>query len=268
MVSRKEVLCQIKSLNNRILSEINNPKIKREHLLGTVNVLQSKIYINSNIDDILWFIENGLGSCNNVLDFGCGNGYLSYMLSFFIPNVSGCEYMGKWDVSGIDPHDYIDISGFIHGLIKQAKKIDFRYYTKFPLDYEDEYFDGIVLYAVIEHIDRNIIDSMFRELYRILKPSGCLYIAKLPRQFSYQEFLAKRLNLLAHSALYSKEDIVNLLNKHSFRVTNLSRTGLFFNFPTKITNVFHPFARLSEAILRFSPLSLLSHDFRLVAQKF
>lgn len=234
---------------------------------GMINFFESKTYIASNIDDVLWFYLNGLSEENKILDFGAGGGYITYLLSYN-NEVSAYEYDGVWTDQEFDKNDYVTAFSFVQKTINEIdNKIKFNYYKTLPLNEEGGVYDGIILYAVIEHIDSVIENDVFRELRRLLKPEGFLYIAKLPRVFSYQEYIARRLKLGAHSNLFTKKKIRKLLEKYGFGIIKIEKNGLFFNHPNKITNLFFPLTSRLEIILKHTPLNFFSHDYRIIARK-
>ena len=47
---------------------------------------------------------------------------------------------------------------------------------KLPLPFQDNYFDEIIAQDVIEHISHTKVEELLRELYRILKHNGRIYI--------------------------------------------------------------------------------------------
>jgi predicted SAM-dependent methyltransferase len=74
------------------------------------------------------------------------------------------------------------IEGFVNVDIDAELKPDevFDFRKKFP--YKDDSVDEIVMYHVIEHIERKYQDSVLTECWRVLKPNGKLTI-------TYPEFL-------------------------------------------------------------------------------
>jgi SAM-dependent methyltransferase len=244
------------------------PKNVFKWLKGVVHFLESKTYMASNIDDILWFYANGLSKDSKIMDFGAGGGYITYLISQDDNEISAYEYKGDWTDQEFTKDDYVIAFSFVQKIINESdEKIKFKYYSSLPLDEKDEVYDGIILYAVVEHIDPTIESNVFKELYRLLKPGGSLYIAKLPRVLSYQEYLAKKLGLGSHSNLFTKKKISKLLNKYGLEVTKIEKTDLFFSHPNKITNFFFPITHRLEKVLKFTPLNYFSHCYRLVAKK-
>ena len=237
---------------------------------GILGVINSRAYLQSNVDDLFWFFDNGMGKCQNVLDFGCGSGYLTLMLSRFINKVHGHEYQGKWVGQSYGNSSYHNGFLFIQSFIKKMLgSPSFGFYKSLPLKFENESFDGIVLYAVIEHLDKSIENEVLKEIHRVLKPGGFVFIAKLPRKNSYQERICPLLKINSHERLYTEKDVSEILNRNGFEITKIDKTGMFINHPNGIVNVIFPFFRIAEfCIDKFLPiLKIFSHDFRVVAVK-
>jgi ubiquinone/menaquinone biosynthesis C-methylase UbiE len=243
------------SKNNK---NFNENEIK---LVRRINeVVNSKTYINSNINDLLWFWANGLNKCEKIIDFGCGSGYITYLLSSMNRSVIGYEYVGKWVGQDVSIKEYKNVLDYFHNLLKKRKSLDFKYYNSLPLNIKNESVNGVVMYAVLEHFDKDILDSTLKEIKRILKKDGFLFIGKLPRKYSYQEWLARFFGLKSHKNLFTKKMIFNLFEKYGIKVQKIESIGLFFNHPNKITNFLYPITKI-EKYLRFLPVV---HDYRLI----
>jgi SAM-dependent methyltransferase len=91
-----------------------------------------------------------------VLDLGCGAG-----LPF-------TQYLSeKYDVIGIDISDkQIELAK------KNVPKATFIRMDMTELDFEENYFGGILAYFSIIHIPREEHQALFTDLYRILQPNG------------------------------------------------------------------------------------------------
>lgn len=96
---------------------------------------------------------------SRILDIGCGPG--KFLYRFFLTG-------GKHQLYGLDRNKC---------LIKEVfSKVCFATHdlNDLPLPYEDNYFDAVLSTHVIEHLKDPL--SLFKEAYRILKPSGFLYV--------------------------------------------------------------------------------------------
>jgi len=263
----------IASIKNLIIQELANLPKKSNvtaWVSGIINVLDSKTMITSNIDDVSWFHKNGMSHCQSILDFGCGSGYITYIISRYCNKVTAYEYNGEWVGQQYTPSEYFKAFSLVQNIVKtNNQNIDFNFYNKLPLSIDSNSFDGIVMYAVIEHLDKSIESPVLNEINRILKPGGYLFIAKLPRVLSYQEHLARILKIGSHEILYSRKKIINLLHAHGFTIKVIEKTGMFFNHPNKYTNLFFPFlSRIETLINKFFPfLKIFAHDYRIIAVK-
>lgn len=269
---RHQLYEEINLLKEKLTKELSMSAFcgdERKWLNGMVDILGSKNYASSNVNDILWFYSHGLSKKDKIIDFGTGGGYIAHLASHITEKVIAYEYEGKWIGQDFNNKEYINVFSFMQKLVNEIddKKVKFNFYQSLPINEKDESCDGIILYAVIEHIDSEIEEKVFKELYRILKPSGFLYIAKLPRLFSYQEFIARKLGLASHNNLFTKNKINILLETYGFKSIKMEKTGLFFNHPNKIVNFFYFLTSKLEYILKYTPIAILSHDLRIIAQK-
>lgn len=125
------------------------------HIVSYVQDEQS----NSLITKIKPFFPKG----TRILDIGCGYG------SFVI---AACKY-------GYEAHG-IEIEKFEHACAIQKASLEgidsarFTHGSALALPYEDEFFDGVTFWNVLEHISD--FKGALREAKRVLKPSGKLFI--------------------------------------------------------------------------------------------
>lgn len=98
-----------------------------------------------------------------VLDAGCGDGwYCAYMQE------SGAEVHGS-DFSG----KAISFAEII------LPKVSFKVGSLLELPYEDNFFDVVFSFQVLEHIPPADLPQAIKEVYRVLKPGG-LFIPSVP----------------------------------------------------------------------------------------
>lgn len=262
---------KIRSLHkllNKKLSRAKPSSSVRKWILSYIDLLESKYYVKSNIDDLLWFSKNGLSKNDRIMDFGTGGGYIAYLTADLVKTIIAYEYKEKWKNQNYSNSTYFAAFTFAQKTISKIEsKIQFKFYRDLPLKESNKSFDGIILYAVIEHIDPKIRNNILSELYRILKTNGRLYIAKLPRLYSYQEYIARKLKFNSHSDLYTKGKINKLLSRHHFKILKIERTGLFVNYNVEITKYLFPVFYILEKMLKYTPVDFLAHDYRLIAKK-
>jgi len=94
---------------------------------------------------------------------------------------------------------------------------------KKSLPFENNYFDVITMLAVLEHLEYPI--EMASEIFRILKPNGCVVIT-VPSRYSKPvlEFMAFKLRIISydeikdHKKYYNRNDIFELFGGCGFEI--------------------------------------------------
>ncbi len=105
---------------------------------------------------------------SRVLDVGPGDGALFRLIA---PRVGEC--------CGVDPSQAaIDK---LRGLLRDMDNVEFVLGSAPSIPYKDEMFDVVVINSVLHMFDsrQDIVDAM-RELVRVVKPSGVIYVGELP----------------------------------------------------------------------------------------
>ena len=117
--------------------------------------------LNPNNKSYIDLLATLLPKNSYVLDLGCGPG---------VPITK--ELAKHFNVVGID---------FSHNQIQLAKKLvpeaEFYKIDMTQMPFESESFDGIFSFLAIIHVPREQKASLFRNIYKILKPNGILLIA-------------------------------------------------------------------------------------------
>ncbi len=139
----------------------------------------------------------------NILDIGCGFGWFELnALKRGASNIIGIEFSEK-DLE--TAKKYID-----------EKKIDFCVGNAIDLPFEDNKFDSIVSWEVIEHIPKFTEDKMFKEAARVLKKNGVFYLSTPFDSFSSKLFDPAWL-LISHRH-YSYEKLEDLALSNGFSI--------------------------------------------------
>ena len=97
-----------------------------------------------------------------VLDCACGRGFYLNM----IRTVSGCKLVGLELDEDVIRKAYRNV-GQLPGVFLTQANI-------YQQPYPDNYFDGVILSEILEHIDEDV--RGLREVYRMLKPGGVVAI--------------------------------------------------------------------------------------------
>ncbi len=134
-----------------------------------------------------------------VLDVGCG-------LGFFLSAVDS-----QWEKHGVE------LSHFAAAHAQQFAKVhngDLQ-----SAAYPDDYFDVIMLYHVIEHMNDPVME--IEEIFRVLKPGGTLVIGAPNFDSACARRFGERYRMLhdpTHITLFSRESLDRFLWDHGFFV--------------------------------------------------
>ena len=151
-----------------------------------------------------------------VLDWGCGNGEISWWLTR-----EGME------VSALDlapPHLQREIER-----LPSARWSFHEASNPTRLPFVDRAFDLILSIGVLEHVRDTGGDEVasLTEIYRLLRPGGTFICYHLPNHGSWIEFLARRTpNRHSHNQLYCKAAIQRLFTESGLEVQRIRRYGL------------------------------------------
>ena len=128
--------------------------------------------------------------CNKIFDAGCGNGNFMKLNPFNLK------------ITGIDSNKKM-----INVLKKQKLNVKFSDLNK-KLNIEDNSFDGIACFNVLEHLENPSLT--IREFYRILKKGGRLFL--IVPNLSFKNFH----NDYTHKFLFTKISLYNILRDNGF----------------------------------------------------
>jgi methionine biosynthesis protein MetW len=125
------------------------PRIEKNKWKSLIKKFGRK-FIGSYTDEIIDY------SSGKVLDIGCGNGYVLLSLKH-----KGCEVFGiEANRNAVEICSNSGLNVF-HGTLEEAH---------FP----DKFFDVVIMSQVLEHLQSP--KKTLKEIYRILKPAGRVYI--------------------------------------------------------------------------------------------
>jgi len=148
------------------------------------------------------------GKHSRVLDIGCGRGNL---LKAFSDLGYECHGVERTEF----PNDVHDSSITIH---RQSLS---------DIGFEDNYFDIVVLWHVLEHLP--MPDGTIHEISRILSDSGILVIA-VPNFGSFQSRIFRKhwfhLDLPRHLYHYERESLTDLLKRNRFKLYQLDTRSI------------------------------------------
>lgn len=161
-----------------------------------------RLIAEMRLSKVLPYVEKG----DVVLDFGCGN------QGFFLNYVSPVIKKGV----GID----YDVDNKTNSNLLFKK---FIFENRLP--FKDESFDKVIMLAVLEHVETNKVDLLFKELKRVLKNNGKIVLTTpTPPSKPILEFLAYKLHIISeneirdHKKYYCKKDVQKLIERCNLKI--------------------------------------------------
>lgn len=98
-----------------------------------------------------------------MLDIGCGDGATELFIS---------QYMPSWKVEAVD----ISEKSISCAKEKKIPNAVFSVYDGKNIPFEENSFDILFIAAVMHHIDFAYHGTLMKEMYRVLKPGGRIYL--------------------------------------------------------------------------------------------
>ncbi|MEO7362820.1 MAG: class I SAM-dependent methyltransferase [Gemmatimonadaceae bacterium] len=158
-------------------------------------------------------VDRYLRPHSQVLDWGSGNGHVSYGLWRRGFRVSGFSF----EDFGVRRH--LDASY----KFKQGNEDD---PSRLPFD--SDAFDAVMSVGVLEHVREtggNELASL-REIARVLKPGGAFICYHFPNKHSVIEAMARRSRTShSHKYLYGRADIATLCDQTGLKLLEVKRYG-------------------------------------------
>lgn len=169
--------------------------------------------LNTRLKFSVSFVKDEDVKNKKILDIGCGFGWFELdVLKRGVKQVAGIE-ISEEDLRA--PR-----------LIEDKKAI-FKVAGALKLPFEDDYFDTVVAWEVIEHIPKETESKMFKEVSRVLKRNGAFYLST-----PYDSLISKYLDpawwLIGHRH-YSKKKLIELGEKQKFKIAEIYVKGGIWN---------------------------------------
>lgn len=232
----------------------------------------SKIYSRGIFRDLA-LVEKLCNKKSRILDFGCGRGTITALISTLGFKVEGI------DIPIHDNHT-MKLRSTVFEKKKQSRvwkaleekfNVKYSFYDGRKIPVSENKFDAVVAYAVMEHIPNKILLNILNEINRVLVPDGHFFIFRSPREHALCESLAFLLKLPQHEYLIREREFIATLNKANFDILRLDRTDLFPSFlPGKTQNLLDKVSIAIyhiERILLKSPLNYFAHHLSIVSKK-
>ncbi len=258
-----------------VVNRINSKPCVWSYLTSIEYMLRSKLYMSyllrdaKSVGDELKILEKRKNKGLKVLDIGTGSGIFAVLLRKENKRIrlEGLDAFVNTSQSDPNFHDTAKQQKSLWESLSSSYNVKFSHYDGLKIPYKDESFDIITAYAVIEHVFPPDLDRVVKEIRRVLKKDGLLFIFKCPRTLSYNEHLAKFIGIKAHDLLFSDKQVRDLFNKHQFKIIKHWRSDMVPAFPAKLTNIFYKLLKVLDHVLTASPLQIFAHHNNLVVKK-
>jgi ubiquinone/menaquinone biosynthesis C-methylase UbiE len=180
------------------------------------NILNQKpsLELNGRLRESVSFASDLDLQNKNVLDIGCGFGWFELnALNRGIKKITGTEISED------------DLKTAKENVINE--KVDFKVASALDLPFEDNSFDTVVSWEVIEHIPKNTEDKMFSEVKRVLKPNGVFYLST-PHKSFFSNIFDPAWWLIEHRH-YEIDELKKFAENNGFEVLDFKIKGGFWS---------------------------------------
>lgn len=202
----------------------------------------------------------------HLLDWGCGFGQMTYLLRRRGFQVTAFD-IGE---PGVDTLPDIP-------LCRDLDVVRDLHPTKLP--FPDQAFDAVLSCGVLEHVDEHSEPGnerkSLRELSRVLKPGGTLFIYQLPQKYAWQEAVLRRTRLgYAHPRRYSASEIMSMLKEAGYVPSLIRRANLIpknlTGMPERLRRIYSrfgkPFIAADQILCKIPGLNQLAGVMEITAQ--
>jgi len=141
-----------------------------------------------------------------VLDAACGSGYGTRLLK-----KAGAEF-----ICGIDKSKEVVLYAQRHHGLRGC---EFKYGDVTNLPFENNFFDVVISFETIEHLDEETQNNFLKEIRRVLKENG-IFIISTPNKKILAPHKEKSDNPYHLKELYFKE-LLELIKKHRYEIVDI-----------------------------------------------
>lgn len=141
----------------------------------------------------------------DILDIGCGDGRLSFLLSNYSKSVTGVD-------NQMLPLKY---ARYLTG-----NRIPVVCCSGEKLSFKDESFEAVTLFDVLEHLPVGLHSILFNEINRVIKDEGILVISTPNRKNLRRRIFGFTINP-KHYYEYTKNELINMIQTNNFEVIDI-----------------------------------------------
>jgi len=266
----KRIYLEILELLDRFLLLHDNLE-ENYYINGARNILSNEVnaYIDyTNFLEIANYFHPLLNEELNILDLGCGLGDKAVILKrlFNFSKIYGVETTSNDDSYHKMYPPYL-IFEKVYPMMSNAFDTDLSLYDGYSLNFTNNFFDVILLYAVVEHISPVNRKILIDRISKKIKSGGYVVVTRCPRYYSLTEFIARKFNLGAHQWVLKRQELLSLFDKDLFDVQIFKRLGNVPANPAKIMNKLATMLIYLDKFLNFIKWPFSSDYFLIVKKK-
>jgi len=185
--------------------------VRRTTIAATIDQPENQFHINSNLNWLRYerqldLVLLTLPDKGRLLDVGCGWGLTTAVIAASRPGLS---------VTGLD------ISEAKSWGPLQKYGATFQSYDSRTFPFEDNTFDYCLAFGVIEHTEDEV--KFLREISRVLKTGGRLFVFNLPNKYALFERIANLAGIKSHDRTYTASRIRALMQSTGFTIESIKR---------------------------------------------
>lgn len=203
-------------------------------------------------------VKKHLPKGSSILDWGAYLGQMTYLLQ------------DNYEVNAYNPtqNQLID---YWHEKLKIKQRSFDRGFADFKLDFPTNSFDAVISSGVLEHtFEFGVEDTQaLRNLNRVLKPGGYLFIWNLPTKNALTELIAMRKKRWKHTLRYDLDETLVKLSLTGFDIVEIERDELIYPKLAKLLPFISPvyLHQLDQQLCRWPIFRGYAHHFTIVAKK-
>jgi ubiquinone/menaquinone biosynthesis C-methylase UbiE len=152
---------------------------------------------------VLVLKQNEPGKNLQMLDVGCGDGVTEFFVQKYLPG---------WRVEGID----VSEKSIVEATGKNISNAGFQLFNGTEIPFANNSFDVVFIAAVLHHIEFSMHLAIIKEIYRVLKPGGRLYLFEHNPLNPFTKYLVKTCDFDKDAHLLSYIYCGKLLKKAGF----------------------------------------------------
>jgi SAM-dependent methyltransferase len=191
----------------------------------------------------------------NVLDWGCGKGWVSYFLKKAGAEPFCCDIKVNKADSAFGQNVPIIASTGIN-----VRPLEHEY----VLPYDSDSMNAVLSFGVLEHVSDD--KRSLEEIHRILKPGGLFFCFNLPYKFSWIQHALHLKGNFYHDRLYSANAVKALMSESGFEIADVWYRQLY---PRSLVTIkeYHLLELIDQFLTTYTPFKFISTYIEFVSEK-